>query len=64
MKALNDAIRAAGSAANLGKMIDVSGDRVRMWKHRGSLPVKYVLAIERSTGVSRHDLRPDIYPKE
>ncbi|WP_443749687.1 transcriptional regulator [Asticcacaulis solisilvae] len=24
---------------------------------------KYVLAVETATGVSRHDLRPDIYPR-
>ena len=25
---------------------------------------EYVLAIEAATGVSRHDLRPDLYPRE
>ena len=62
--ALEKAIATAGSATKLGQAIGVSGDRVRMWKHRHSLPVQFVLKIERATGVSRHELRPDIYPKE
>lgn len=28
------------------------------------VPAEYVLKIEAATGVSRHDLRPDIYPRE
>ncbi len=28
------------------------------------LPAEHVLAVEAETGVSRHDLRPDIYPRE
>jgi DNA-binding transcriptional regulator YdaS (Cro superfamily) len=28
------------------------------------LPAEHVLAVEAATGVSRHDLRPDIYPRE
>ena len=28
------------------------------------VPAEYVLRIEAATGVSRHDLRPDIYPRE
>lgn len=28
------------------------------------LPAEYVLATERATGISRHDLRPDLYPRE
>lgn len=26
------------------------------------LPAELVLAVERETGISRHELRPDIYP--
>lgn len=28
------------------------------------LPAEHVLAVEAMTGVSRHNLRPDIYPRE
>jgi len=56
--ALEKAIATAGSATKLGQAIGVSGDRVRMWKHRHSLPVQFVLKIELATGVSRHDFDP------
>jgi hypothetical protein len=29
---------------------------------RKSLPAEHVLAVEAATGISRHELRPDIYP--
>ncbi|KNH02633.1 hypothetical protein J121_417 [Qipengyuania citrea LAMA 915] len=28
------------------------------------LPAEYVLRVEAATDISRHDLRPDIYPRE
>ena len=28
------------------------------------LPAEHVLTVERETGVSRHDLRPDLYPRD
>ena len=33
------------------------------WRNRG-IPAKRVLALERETGISRHVLRPDLYPRE
>ena len=33
-------------------------------KGRGILPAEYVLLVEKATGVSRHDLRPDLHPRE
>jgi Putative antitoxin of bacterial toxin-antitoxin system, YdaS/YdaT len=32
------------------------------WEQR-RVPTERVLEIERATGISRHDLRPDIYPR-
>ncbi len=31
---------------------------------RGRVPAERVLDVERLTGISRHDLRPDIYPAD
>lgn len=31
---------------------------------RRRIPAERVLEIEAATGISRHDLRPDIYPRE
>lgn len=62
MKALHRAIKTAGSARKLGLLINCTGAQVLMWKVRGNVPAKHVLAIETATGVSRSRLRPDLYP--
>lgn len=33
------------------------------WRRRKAVPAAYVLAIEGLTGISRHDLRPDVFGK-
>lgn len=47
-------------------MADVCGvSQTAVWKWLQSskrLPAEYVLRVEAATGVSRHSLRPDIYP--
>ena len=43
----------------------VSQPTVWRWVNQSKqLPAQHVLAAEAATGVSRHDLRPDIYPVE
>jgi len=63
-----DAIRKAadvvGGFAELGRKIGVTPQAVSAWYMRGRVPPTRVLEIERVTGVSRHALRPDIYPVE
>jgi len=52
-----------GSKAALAKAAGVTRQAVTQWVH---IPAERVLAIEAATGhrVSRHELRPDLYPKE
>ncbi|MGO0684837.1 transcriptional regulator [Pseudomonas fulva] len=59
---LDTAIAQAGSGAALAKSVGVSPMAVSHWKVRG-VPARHVLHIESVTGVSRHDLRPDLYPE-
>ena len=48
-------------AADLG----VSQPTISNWMCRSKrMPAEHVLTAERIYGVSRHDLRPDIYPRE
>lgn len=64
--ALKRAIRIAGSRAALGQKIGgISGQAVGKWLKAG-VPPERVLDVEAATlgAVSRHDLRPDIYPRE
>lgn len=54
-----------GSQAELARLCGVSPTAVWKWVQSGKeLPAQYVLRAEARTGVSRHHLRPDIYPIE
>lgn len=59
--ALLEAIRVAGSVTKLAALIDVAPQAISQWNR---VPATRALAIERVTGVSRHELRPDLYPLE
>lgn len=61
MSSLQKAIGIAGSAKELARRIGVSPQALSQWK---VVPTGRVLAVESATGVSRTELRPDIYPAE
>ncbi len=63
-KAFYRAIKTVGSIRALAEKINCDPARVTMWKHRKKIPAEFVIAIEKASGVSRHLLRPDIYPVE
>lgn len=50
-----------GGQEQLGAQFNISQAAVSQW---GKIPVERVLDIERLTGIPRHELRPDIYPRE
>lgn len=55
----------AGSDSQLARDLDVTQPKVWRWVNQSKqLPAEYVLLAERLYGVSRHHLRPDIYPVE
>ncbi|MBA1200487.1 helix-turn-helix domain-containing protein [Pseudomonas capeferrum] len=58
---LERAILAASSGKALAQILGVTPMAVSYWKVRG-VPARHVLPIEKATGVSRHELRPDLYP--
>jgi len=58
---LEQALASVGGKAALARQLGVSRQAVQAWK---ATPVRHVLQIEKITGVSRHDLRPDVYPLE
>lgn len=65
-RAFLKALRALGD--NQSEMARVCGcTQGNIWqlKNKGAaLPPQYVLKVEAATGVSRHELRPDLYPRE
>lgn len=61
--ALRFAIHKAGSQSALARLLGVSQASVWGWLKRGTpLPPQHVLKVEQRYGISRHELRPDIYP--
>jgi len=58
------AVRDAGSQAAFGRKVGKRQSTVREWLKAGRVSPTEVLAVEAATGVSRHDLRPDIYPRD
>ena len=60
----NDGLRRALVALPTTKLaveLGITHSAVSQWRR---VPAERVLAVERLTGVSRHDLRPDLYPQE
>lgn len=54
-----------GSQSALARLCGVSQQSVSKWVLLDKeLPPEHVLKVEEATGISRHDLRPDIYPRE
>jgi len=59
------AVTAAGNQSRFAAAVGTSQQNVSNWlAAKRSLPAEFVLAAEREFGVSRHDLRPDLYPRE
>lgn len=56
------AARAAGGQSALARILKVTPQAVQKMCASGRVPAERVLEIEKATGVSRHELRPDIYP--
>lgn len=51
--------------SEMARVCGVSQPTVWAWINNGkALPAEHVLKVEAATGVSRHDLRPDLYPRE
>ncbi|HWU03010.1 MAG TPA: YdaS family helix-turn-helix protein [Novosphingobium sp.] len=64
-EALQAALNQAGSQSALARICEVSQPSVWKWLQSSKrIPPQYVLRVEAATGVSRHHLRPDIYPPE
>lgn len=65
VKALELACEELGGQKPLADAIGTSQSQIWYWLKRAKkgVPAEFVLRIERATGVSRHDLRPDLYPR-
>ena len=59
--ALDEAKKAVKGNTGLSRALngEITPQAISQWKQ---VPAERVLDVERATGVSRHKLRPDIYP--
>lgn len=64
MNGLTKAIKCAGTASKLAVLLGIKPMSVSRWKNRyqGVVPADRVLQIYGATGVTPHELRPDLYP--
>lgn len=60
-EALRRAIKSCGGLDKLAAPLGITAQAVSQWDE---VPPRRVLAVERVSGVSRHELRPDLYPVE
>lgn len=59
------AVRKAGSQSAFARLLGKRQSVVFGWLAKNKdLPGEHVLTVERELGISRHDLRPDLYPRE
>lgn len=62
---LRAAIEKLGSQSALAELVGVRQPAVSKWLAKGApLPAEFVLRVEAETGISRHELRPDVYPQD
>lgn len=61
--AFEQAVKKAGGQTAFAAICGCTqGNIWQLLKKESRLPAQYVLKVEEATGVSRHELRPDIYP--
>ncbi len=61
---LKTAVLKSGSQSAFARLCGVSQTAVWKWLQSAKrLPAEHVLKVEQATGVSKHLLRPDIYPE-
>lgn len=55
------AFRSIGGAASVGRLCGVSTQAAHKWLKRGVVPAEHVRTVEGGSGVTRYELRPDVF---
>lgn len=62
MDKITEAVTAIGGQVALARILGVNPSLISQWvTGRLKVAARHCLAIEAATGVSRHDLRPDVF---
>ena len=60
-KVFDRIVQAVGTQRELAKALGVRPQSLTKWKNSGRVPANRVLEVERITGISRHEIRPDVF---
>lgn len=58
---LDRACEALGGTVKLAEALGIKAPSISEWRARGKVPAERCLEIEKLTGVSRYELREDVY---
>jgi DNA-binding transcriptional regulator YdaS (Cro superfamily) len=62
IRGMNKALKKAGGYSGLAKYLGISRQRVHNWfMEGGQVPAHFVIDVEKATGVSRYEIRPDVF---
>jgi DNA-binding transcriptional regulator YdaS (Cro superfamily) len=59
---IQKAVKKAGNTGKLARAINTDRQLIEYWIRTGRPSPRFCQAIFASTGISLHDLRPDVYP--
>lgn len=64
MNPLEKAIKIVGNAGELGRLLGISRQAIHIWKveRNWRIPEIRVIQIYKATGITPHEMRPDLYP--
>ena len=64
MSGLDKAITAAGGKRRLALALNIKSSSLSRWihKYQGQVPPKRVIQVYEATGITPHELRPDLHP--
>lgn len=63
MNSIERAVKAAGGSHALAEKLGIKRQAVEKWIKHSRIPAERVLRLEAESGIPRHKLRPDLYPK-
>lgn len=65
---IEDVMAKFGGRPAAAAALKITPQAIQKWMDKGRVPIERVADVESATGISRHDLRPDIFgpasPKE